>query len=332
MSAIRTATKQLLRSAGLLEPLNRVRVVDWKKNSELIRAQARSIRHIVDEYFYRLPNPALAMKLAASTPCQMRPVVDELKRDGIVTLSGYVTGERLKHMRAAFDSMIRRIEAAPLSPEKLTPFGGRLHPRTAYREQGRSEEARTTFTNDPFKHDKAFLDFALAEFILGIVERYIRRRCMLQQGTASRYYPTPKNNFGSWQWHHDSWGTKVNVMVLLTDVGPADQYMSYMKRSHRIYHSYERTALNDRFTEAEVAAYKGLERIDCLGPAGTVFVFDANGFHRGNRSLGAGRDSLIVQYTAGRYLWPFEIRRQDLEGATDYQRAFLSRNPEITYM
>lgn len=205
----------------------------------------------------------------------------------------------------------------------------RLHPQVEYPEQGHDKDSNITFSNNPFKYGKDFLNLALDDGILGVVASYIGKKFMLQQAIASRYYPFEKRDFGSWQWHHDAWGRKINVMILLTDVTEEDQYMNYMRRSHKKYHSYERTTINDRFTEAEVQNFSKEPAFKCIGPAGTVFIFDANGFHRGNRSLGAARDSIIIQYTAGRYLWDFDIPAQLLEKLSESKREFLDRNPNI---
>jgi hypothetical protein len=105
--------------------------------------------------------------------------------------------------------------------------------------------------------------------------------------------------------------------------------MSYMKGSNSIYHSLFRTSVNNRFTQEEVDSICGKTAFKCIGKAGTVFVFDANGFHRGNRNLGAVRDTLINQYTAGRYLWAFDIPEKHLARLSEGQLAFLKRNPNI---
>ena len=73
----------------------------------------------------------------------------------------------------------------------------------------------------------------------------------------------------------------------------------------------------------------GNQAFNCLGKAGTVFIFDANGFHRGNRSLGATRDSLINQYTTGRYIWGFDIPERFIHGLNATQLEFLMKYKNI---
>lgn len=291
---------------------------------------SKSIHHVCCEYFYRKKNPLFQCELT-STDNRLIDLAAQLDKTGIAVIPEYITGQRLIDLRQTFNDMTKIIEEAQPSPEKLTPAGGRLHPRSPYREYAYDEKMHMTFTFDPFKYGKAFLDLAVDELIVSVVGKYIGKKFMLQQSTVARYYPLDRNNFGSWQWHHDSWGRKINVMILLTDVTLQDQYMSFQKGSHSLYHSYEKTVKNDRFTEAEVAAIPNLEKFDCIGKAGTVFIFDANGIHRGHRSMGAIRDTVINQYTAGRYLWGFDIPRKHVAVLKPNQAAFLNNNPHIKY-
>ena len=74
-------------------------------------------------------------------------------------------------------------------------------------------------------------------------------------------------------------------MVLMTDVGPDDQHMTYIKGTHRRVHPPGKSLRN--WTDREVEPFAGFEHLDCVGKAGTVVLFDANGLHRGMRKLGA---------------------------------------------
>lgn len=316
----RRAARAVLGSGGLLD---RAR----KSRDEAILAGRNSL-HVANEYFFRLPNPLVKLRLEATTPAKVRPVMQTLRRDGFVMVPGFLEGQRLQRMQAGFSRMIQEIEVAPVRPEQPAPPPWE---HTTYREQGHDPEIETTFTHDPFQYEQGFLETALDEFILDVVARYFGKRSMLHQAIASRYYPTTKREFGSWQWHHDAWGKRINVMLLLTDVTEKDQFMSYMKGSHRLVHSKERY-LNSRFTEAEVTQYRGFERADCIAPAGTLFIFDPNGFHRGNRSLGACRDTLISSYSCGRYIWKFTIPRAFAASLNDRQQSFLRHNPRINYV
>ena len=148
------------------------------------------------------------MRLAATLPPEVRPVVETLRRDGIVVLHNHVQGNRLQQLQEGFNRMIETIKAAPPSPEEPTPPPWTHH---LYREQGYDSEIESTYTYDPFKHDPNLLEVALDEFVLGVVARYFGKRFMVQQAIASRHHPMPPRDFGSWQWHHDAWGKRINV-------------------------------------------------------------------------------------------------------------------------
>ena len=315
---MRAVLKNTLARLGLLESLKRCIYISYNSC------------HLIREVIYRAPNPVIRIRQYLSPPShkQLQAIL-ELQHQGIVVLEDYLSSDRLKEIKEDFENFVKTAEKNPPGPMKQTPDGGLLHPRVIYSEEGYDVDSLVTSSTNPYKHGQGFLKLAVDNFILGVIAGYMGKHFMLQHAVISRYYPSGKTNFGSWQWHHDSWGRKINVMVLLTDVTEKDQYMSYMKGSQKIYHSLERTSINDRFTEDEVKSLAGLQEFHCLGKAGTVFIFDSNGLHRGNRSLGATRDSLITNYTAGRYIWGFNIPERFVRGLTLSQRKFLMRNKNI---
>jgi ectoine hydroxylase-related dioxygenase (phytanoyl-CoA dioxygenase family) len=224
--------------------------------------------------------------------------------------------------------MIASIESSPSDAEYPIPEG---HYSGTYREEAADEETQTVYSYDPFRRAPSLLGIALDPFVLSLTSLYFGRKIMLHQVVASRYLPMPPRDFASWQWHHDAWGKRINVMCLLTDVTEKDQYMSYMAGSHRRIHPLDRYT-NSRYTEEEVQSYGDFRNVTCTGPAGTIFVFDSNGFHRGNRSEGAHRDAIISHYSAGRYIWRLSIPRQTAAVLSAEQREFLARNPRVEYI
>lgn len=163
------------------------------------------------------------------------------------------------------------------------------------------------------------------------ISDYIGKRMFFQQAILSRYYPREPEKFSSFQWHHDAHGKKINVMILLTDVGINDQRMSYVKKSHKEYRNIEKCK-NSRISDEEVNSL-GLDIFECCGKAGDAFIFDSNGIHSGNRSLTKIRDSIIVQYNAGRYQWSFDIPKVIRKGLSlsSNQKKFLESNAKINW-
>src|SRR5262249_22763698 len=156
--------------------------------------------------------------------------------DGIFCLPGFLAGERLAACRKDFARIVEFISTSPEAPERPMPW---RYVGINYREyEYHSPRAHYTYHLQPFKHSKALFDVALDEFLLGIVARYFNRRFRLCEAGLGRYHPMPPRDFSSWMWHHDGLGPRINVMALFTDVGPNDQYMSYLKETHRLRHGY----------------------------------------------------------------------------------------------
>ena len=113
-------------------------------------------------------------------------------------------------------------------------------------------------------------------------------------------------------------------MVLLTDTPVDGQRMDYIAGSHRVWHHFTNHR-HARFTEQEALSYG--KPIHCIGPAGTVVMFDANGIHRGNRNLGPRRDQYTFNYTAGRALFPLPgLHSKVVEQLTPHQRRMVRTN------
>lgn len=319
---IRESTKRALEAIGLLQSVKRI--------VNPVRSRVANTAHIAFEMLYRLPRPfGEPPAQTPEKPALVGTLSLELAAKGIAVIPNFVTGARLAQVQSAFAAMVSRIESGQNGPEKLSPPG--YLPQTLYLEDETNRESRTICANNPFKHAPEFLSLSTDSLILDVVARYLRRPFYLQQSIASRYLPMEPKDFGSFQWHHDAWGRKINVMFLLTDVSDRDQYMSYVEGSHRHYHSLDRCR-NSRFLDEEVRnMFPGALHVRCTGAAGTVFIFDSNGMHRGNRSTGRHRDTLITSFSAGRYVWTFEVPRLFQERLSSEQRAFLRKASKVVW-
>jgi hypothetical protein len=105
--------------------------------------------------------------------------------------------------------------------------------------------------------------------------------------------------------------------------------MTYLKGTNRLVHSYKRFRLS-RFSDLEIDRdYAAHPRFNLTGRAGAVFLFDANGLHKGNRRLGAVRDAVIHVYSTGRNRAAMKIPRTYLDGLTPAQRAVVLNNDVV---
>jgi Phytanoyl-CoA dioxygenase (PhyH) len=303
-----------------------------------LRTAHRRLRYSLDPLLdaaSRIRETAYRGESAATPSGRAAQLVEALRRDGIVQLPEHVTGDRLSKMRAAFEATIAEVQSAPPA-QKLKPQVELLDrlvgiQATHLPEYEDDPSSLTTYTRSPFRHAPEFLQLALDELVLDVAEGYLGRGPMLQDVLAYRYRPMEPRDFSSWQWHHDGLGTKLNMMMLLTDVGENDQYMTYLRGTHRLLHGYRKT-VESRFSNDDVDAIAGARPLNCTCKAGSLFLFDSNGIHRGRRSLGATRDTLFNCYNAGRQLWPFAVKNQATAGLSERQRAFLGRNPLVRYV
>jgi hypothetical protein len=116
-----------------------------------------------------------------------------------------------------------------------------------------------------------------------------------------RYLPTRGIAHQMFDWHHDLEEKRLKILILLTEVGEGDQYMSYVVGSHRLFHPYKMFFKNACSLDYCRQHLPRIEIYRTLGAPGDVFFFDSNGAHRGNRRATARvRDVYFVEYSADR--------------------------------
>lgn len=109
--------KNILSNTGLL-PL--VRRIEYCKNN---------VRLLLAEAVYRAPNPWFKFRQIMSPPSdEIVKAGKELKREGIVTMWGYIHGQQLQETMRTFSSFIDSVEKSPSGPMKLSPYGGPFAP------------------------------------------------------------------------------------------------------------------------------------------------------------------------------------------------------------
>ncbi len=254
--------------------------------------------HFTRERYQRLPRAA---NLLRPTSPEIQAQQNTLRRDGIIKLEGLLSLEVLSKLKTDFKAFCGRIDAVQDESEIE---------KDGFTKEYFSEEFQLYISNDPFEFSPTLVRFCATPFLLSLIEAYLKKPSFVHQAVASRYLPMSRSGFGSFQWHHDSWGKRLNVMILLSDVAEEDQYMSYLLGSHSIRHPYERY-LNSRIENVEEYTKGRLSEINyykATGKAGDVFVFDPNGLHSGNRTDGRTRDSFIINWSADKsYVWALDI-------------------------
>ncbi|MGH8544120.1 MAG: hypothetical protein ACREX3_10935, partial [Gammaproteobacteria bacterium] len=236
------------------------------------RHALRTPTYVLREFVHRLPDPRFNWHSTTVTEHE-RAVehIETLRREGIVLLPGYVGGELVQRLHDAFETVLGDVADDQSNPD--------------------------AFVNTRFvQADPIFMQPALDDLLLEIIAGYYRKPFTIGRASALRLLPTPSQRYGSFQWHHDTRGRQVHLMVLLTAVSANGQRMRYLRRSHRHYYGHYRgnTGLGSRFEADMVARRIAPELIsEVVGPRGTVAIFDSNGLHSGTRNETEPRDALI---------------------------------------
>jgi len=226
-----------------------------------------------------------------------------LRKEGIVMLPGYFTGEFLERLIQAFGAAIEN-RTSPYDPDALVNL-------------------------DFIPDDSTFMESAMDAFLLEIMANYYQKRFAIARSQAGRLMPTEAYRDNSYQWHHDCRGRQLHLMILLNDIEPTGQRMSYLKGTHERYYTHFRgVADGSRFENDLIEDSPAPDRIEeVCGKAGTVAIFDSNGLHTGNRNSNGSRDSLLYCYVSWRHWQPIRYRREDVERLSNPFRQVVTYNP-----
>ena len=223
---------------------------------------------------------------APATPAQS--VLAALEQDGIALLPGFVTGERLARMQAAFQLALRHLQI------NTTP---------GYQKT----ELQRDMVEDVLALEQGFVDAALDPLVQEVLRGYIGPEYQLVEAKGWLSRPTRKDFHG---WHGDEWYDKtkvtdripreVKLVVYLTDVSSGQ--FEYVKGTH------QQTAPRV-YSNAEVGSSVQGEVVKVVGPAGTGCLFDTSGVHRQGVPILAPRQAVFLNYHETRYpLQPSDIK------------------------
>lgn len=269
--------------------------------SRPLRPLAKGVREIRDYFHYR-PLPGFTPREVTRRGLASRVVAETLRTRGVCILEGTLDPQRLRAGQTAFDALFVDADGITIGRTDIPESYSRVidcaqHPLLA--------------------------ELVLDELVLAAFEAYYGRPVYVAMTQANRLDPVEPFDGDSYHWHHDTKGKYVKAMWLLTDVESDGQRMSYIAGSHTLKHRGT-TYDESRFPDAEARALG--EVVECVGPAGSVVLFDANGIHRGNHNRGLRRDVLFGIYSAGRYLLGCRYEPARLGHLTAWQREVLERS------
>lgn len=212
----------------------------------------------------------------------------ELTRRGIVKLPGMVDPAELQVMRREFTCFVRTLG------DKIVR--GAAHKQSYFEEEHWWPRDRAFITNNAFKYSTQLIRFTARAELLDAARLYLGKPPIVQRALAMRYLAAAATDDNMFRWHHDREDRRFKVMILLTDVGPHDQHMSYVCGSHALFHPYNMFIENHCDLDYCRQHLGTLEISDATGNAGDVFLFDPNGAHRGvRRASGRVRDVYLIE-------------------------------------
>jgi ectoine hydroxylase-related dioxygenase (phytanoyl-CoA dioxygenase family) len=203
-------------------------------------------------------------------------ISNKIKHDGYASLGNVFSATQLKNIKIKIDDLIEKNEAI---------YDKKNH---------------YYLISNPLQI-KEFNIFLSDSNIIEILEYYFKKRVYLSDVDSRRIPPTSifeVEKFGksSSNWHRDTRGKQVKIMIYLTDVGESDSNFSFFPKTHtKIQKNFNNSRFEDDFTNDKPTEWYGY--------AGDAMIFDTNIIHRLRRKeTGNYRDSVTFYFTPGQQL------------------------------
>ena len=245
----------------------------------------------------------------------MSEYLHEFRRNGVVRIENMISANTLAQMQKSFTEVMEKIENEVKAGKDFGNDWTLYQKPLIY-----DKEERTYATNEPFENSPGLIKVCLDSRINQLINRYLGKQTHITQCLGTRILSHDTTGHGSYQWHHDAWGNRVNMMILLSKVEEDDQAMTYLLGSNRLNHSLDKF-INSRISDEEVRKnYSHLKIKKCTGNPGDIILLDSNGIHSGNRTLGRTRDTYLVMYSDHRSAqWVHNLPQEYLSEYTSEQ-------------
>ena len=200
-----------------------------------------------------------------------------LKKKGYVEIKNIISDQNIKKAREVISSKIKNCDAEFLDKQDIW---------------------KISFLDD---FNFLFDDIFNSEYIK-IINHYFKRQSYLADVDIRRVLPVDYKKINSLgksnsDWHKDTRGRQLKIMIYLTDVSDKDSYFSFIPQTHndRTY-----SFAKSRYNEKEICLQR---EIKWFGKAGEAMLFDTNIQHRLNRQKNASlRDTITLYFTPGQHL------------------------------
>jgi len=201
-------------------------------------------------------------------------ISEQLEKDGVVVLPGFLAGETLRSMQLAFASRLRRLRWNDVDGYEKTERFRHMVQNVLQLEQG-------------------FVDAAVHPLVTDALRSYIGPKFALVEAKGWKSLPTRRLFHG---WHADAWYDQSVVATIPREVKLAF-YLSdvrtgafeYIRGTHRKQHPRI-------WRGHEISAFPAANIQRVAGPAGTAFLFDTSGIHRQSSPILEPRQAVFYNY------------------------------------
>jgi hypothetical protein len=181
--------------------------------------------------------------------------------------------------------------------------------------------------HNPLKLHKLVFDTSMNLKCISLAEKYFKRNVYLADIDIRRIMPAKMESiqalgYSSSNWHRDTRGRQLKMMIYLSDVKKEDSNFSFVPGTHLRSFARKMLFMESRLSNKEVKAI-GIDPIEWTGEAGDAMLFDTNIIHRLRRkSKAAIRDSVTYYYTPGQNLRCLKYYKKNLHKNKTASRIF----------
>lgn len=246
-------------------------VKQLKIDTDLWKTYCAKDEHILEKIYSNQKNEKIKHKFKKS--------IDQLHTNGITAISGLFSDNFIKQMQSDYAEMLKEKN----KHSHHISFDGN---------NGESWLSRSVS-----------LSLAASNpTIRNIIEGYFEQPVFL--GYEKLYTDISMVGYSerAYHPHHDGYGhVGLKAMILLTDVLPDTLGMKYCCGTHDYIYATSRS----QETQITFEYWNFLKNIDCIGKAGTVYIFNPNGIHSGwkNIPFACTRSVMVLNFQPG----PFRI-------------------------
>ncbi|TMJ95711.1 MAG: phytanoyl-CoA dioxygenase family protein [Actinobacteria bacterium] len=281
-----------------------------------LAGRAPRLDDFVQQKAWRLRNRSRSYD-AGAVPTSVRPLVERLRRDGVViTDADTVFGDR-----ALYDKAAARADELYRAPRA-----------EADAEAGSKGTFLTKLATGSYDFGDPFVQLAIHPNALAVANGYLRLRSHLRALDVWLTKPTEGPAIQTQLWHRDGDDVmNVKMFVYFTDVRPAAGPLRYSPGTHPLGGRRQLPGRDEQARSDDAQMREVVPEADwilCEGPPGTVVFADTCGYHKQQKPETDERLLLVSHYVSGTPFVPPALELRNVDAATlseDQHYAVLDR-------